>query len=402
MRQKAIMMVIAFLSYMGMAAFVTQIGILISPMASYFGVSAVEMGARFSFLTAGTLTGTFIALFMFDKFSIKRSYMILYIPLLVCGAIISLTPNIHILSAAMFILGIGCGAGLSAGAVIISKTFDDNQRASMFMITDCAFSLSGFIYPGITTFTLAVGLSWKYGFTAALVCIVLILLALPFVTFPKVSEKEQMGAEQRVEYSTQSIWIGRVFLYGFLLCMYLIGQNVLMTWGPNYLIERFSVTATESNMVISYYWGAAVIGLILSSIIVMKIPPRKFMIFATSMGTLLTFTMYTAPSFNVFIAATTLLGFFTSCIFKMGIAIGSMQVKNAPPRLVTFLLLSGTIGAMIAPAVSAFIVHLLSLKVSMLLVFISYLSVFLAFITVYYKEIKEIGVNHSEKASAAH
>ena len=66
MRQKAILMVIAFLSYMGMAAFVTQIGILISPMASYFGVSAVEMGARFSFLTAGTLTGTFIALFMFD------------------------------------------------------------------------------------------------------------------------------------------------------------------------------------------------------------------------------------------------------------------------------------------------------------------------------------------------
>jgi TsgA-like MFS transporter len=43
-------------------------------------------------------------------------------------------------------------------------------------------------------------------------------------------------------------------------------------------------------------------------------------------------------------------------LFKLLISIGSEQVPDAPPQLVTFLLLSASIGGTIAPAVSAWFV----------------------------------------------
>ena len=49
-------------------------------------------------------------------------------------------------------------------------------------------------------------------------------------------------------------------------------------------------------------------------------------------------------------------GFLTTCIYKVAISLGTQQIPNAPPMLVTLMLFSGSVGSTIAPAISGVVV----------------------------------------------
>lgn len=64
---KALTLLTAFLSYLVMAGLITQIGILIQPIADFFGISLPAAALLFSFLNFGCLCGTFVSMVIFDK-----------------------------------------------------------------------------------------------------------------------------------------------------------------------------------------------------------------------------------------------------------------------------------------------------------------------------------------------
>jgi len=368
---KIFLPVTSFISYMVMAGFLTQIGVLIQPMSVYYGIEVTEAASMFSFLTGGTLVGTIISMFIFDKLSIKATYRTIYIPLIACAFLMSQTTNVAAACTLMTIIGACCGIGLSGGAVIISRTFEGKARASVFIATDCAFSSSGYIFPTAISSLLAAGMAWYYGFYLVTIGAAIILLLTLFITFPKVTKEETQGEEA----FNENIWTPRVFLFGAAVGIYLISQNTLLAWGPTYLMNEFGVTAEVANGVIGNYWGPAAIGLICAALIVTKVPPRLVLIFIALLAVADTFYLTNTNSVDNFLTAVLVLGFFTASMYKISISIGSQQVKNAPPRLVTFLLTCGTVGGTIAPALSAKFVEYAGEKSAIYLAFGGFVAV---------------------------
>jgi TsgA-like MFS transporter len=372
---KVALTLLAFMTYMVMAGLMTQIGVLISPMSDYLGISITASASMFSLLTGGTFAGTFVAMLVYSRFPIQRILQCNYLTFLVLLILlVSLDIRLQwVVSVYLFMLGLCCGVGLAGGAVLIAKLYNEQKRASAFLATDCSFSLGGYIFPSLAIVLLAANQLWMVSYATVGVLVILILVACFFLSFPENSEVAETGLVATAKPT--NIWTPRVFIIALALCCYLITQTTFLTWAPNYLQQVLGVDATQAASAIGNYWGPSIFGLLTVTLLVIKVPTRPLLLSVMLIAIILSILLYTTQDPDWFLTITLALGFMTSCIFKLAISVGSQQVHSAPPILVTFLLSAATIGSTAAPALSALVVSIFGVSSAMLMTVIGFVLV---------------------------
>jgi TsgA-like MFS transporter len=372
---KVALTLLAFMTYMVMAGLMTQIGVLISPMSDYLGISITASASMFSLLTGGTFAGTFVAMLVYSRFPIQRILQCNYLTFLVLLILlVSLDIRLQwVVSVYLFMLGLCCGVGLAGGAVLIAKLYNEQKRASAFLATDCSFSLGGYIFPSLAIVLLAANQLWMVSYATVGVLAILILVACFFLSFPENSEVAETGLVATAKPT--NIWTPRVFIIALALCCYLITQTTFLTWAPNYLQQVLGVDATQAASAIGNYWGPSIFGLLTVTLLVIKVPTRPLLLSVMLIAIILSILLYTTQDPDWFLTITLALGFMTSCIFKLAISVGSQQVHSAPPILVTFLLSAATIGSTAAPALSALVVSIFGVSSAMLMTVIGFVLV---------------------------
>lgn len=372
---KVALTLLAFMTYMVMAGLMTQIGVLISPMSDYLGISITASASMFSLLTGGTFAGTFVAMLVYSRFPIQRILQCNYLTFLVLLILlVSLDIRLQwVVSVYLFMLGLCCGVGLAGGAVLIAKLYNEQKRASAFLATDCSFSLGGYIFPSLAIVLLAANQLWMVSYATVGVLAILILVACFFLSFPENSEVAETGLVATAKPT--NIWTPRVFIIALALCCYLTTQTTFLTWAPNYLQQVLGVDATQAASAIGNYWGPSIFGLLTVTLLVIKVPTRPLLLSVMLIAIILSILLYTTQDPDWFLTITLALGFMTSCIFKLAISVGSQQVHSAPPILVTFLLSAATIGSTAAPALSALVVSIFGVSSAMLMTVIGFVLV---------------------------
>ncbi|MCF2947437.1 MFS transporter TsgA [Paraglaciecola aquimarina] len=371
---KALLTLIAFMTYMVMSGLMTQIGVLISPLAEYLNVSVTKVASIFSLLTGGTLAGTFIAMWLYGRFTTQRILQVNYLAFILSLILLVFldSQSLLVVSIFLFVLGIGCGIGLAGGAVLITHLYNEKKRASAFLATDCSFSLAGYIFPSLAIILLSANHLWTLSYAVVGVLAFLIFIGCFILRFPRDTQRNQRDLEPYEPSTKVNIWTPRVILVAFALCCYLTSQTTFLTWAPSYLQEILSLDSTQAASAVGNYWGPSIFGLLTVTLLVMKVPTRPLLLCVLAIAVALSFLLYSTSDPDWFLTVTLGLGFLTSCIFKLGISIGTQQIKNAPPFLVTFLLCSATLGSTIAPALSALVVSTFGVSSAMLMTLIGF------------------------------
>jgi TsgA-like MFS transporter len=374
---KALLTIVAFMTYMVMSGLLTQIGVLISPLAGYLEVSITHAASMFSLLTGGTFAGTFIAMLVYGRFPIKRIFQVNYLAFIGL-LILMVTINSRlqwVVSFYLFTLGICCGVGLAGGAVLIANLYNEQKRASAFLATDCSFSLAGFVFPSLAVVLLSANQLWTVSYAAVGVLAILILLACFTLKFPDQSTTDKQESQSNGSPPKANIWIPRVFIVALALCCYLTTQTTFLIWAPSYLQQALGLDANQAAGAVGNYWGPSIFGLLIVTLLVIKVPTRPLLLTVIAVAIILASLLYATEDPDWFLTITLGLGFMTSCIFKLGISVGSQQIKNAPPILVTFLLCSATVGSTVAPALSALVVANFGVSSAMLMTVIGFVRV---------------------------
>jgi TsgA-like MFS transporter len=387
---KVALTLVAFLTYMVMSGLLTQIGIIISPLADYLNISITAAASMFSLLTGGTFVGTFVAMLVYGHFPIQRIFQLNYSTfLLLLILLVSLDIRLQwVVSCYLFSLGICCGVGLAGGAVLIAKLYDEQKRASAFLATDCSFSLAGYVFPSLAVVILAANQLWTVSYAVVGILAILILIACFFLSFPadKTAMETPIENHQQTTIEQPSIWTPRVFIMALALCCYLTTQTTFLTWAPSYLEQVLGLNSTQAAQALGNYWGPSIFGLLALTVIVIKVPTRPLLLAVLVIAIVLAFILQSTPDPQWFLTVTLALGFLTSCIFKLGISVGSQQVQSAPPILVTFLLCSATVGSTIAPALSAYVVSIFGVASAMVMTAVGFLLVALLIVICLFME----------------
>ncbi len=381
---------IAFLSYMIMSGLLTQAGVILNAIAAQLDMSAARTVSIFSWLTGGALIGTLLSMYLYTRFSVRRLLITTYSVLLLLGVALPLLTGAGYTTLAAVFLGLGvcCGCGLSGGAVIISRIYRAQRRASAFIATDCAFSAAGFIFPTLAGWLLVKELDWTLSYLAVASLAIVILLLAATTAFPDPHQAASTAGndEPAPERETalmqfKRILTPRVVCFAIGVCLYLIAQTTFLTWAPNYLMAYFDAQPEVAGQVVSNYWGFSIFGLLTSVVLVNFIPTRIMLLVVSGIAIACTTAFLLIESVETFLTLGLAFGLLTTCIYKIAISVGTQQIADSPPMLVTLMLFSGSIGSTLAPVVSGLVVDSSDEKGALMLALAGFVTMLVLFIS---------------------
>ncbi len=324
-------------------------GIISGAMAEHFDLPVTEITARFSWLTIGVLIGAIIALFIFDQFRLKSLFKALYA--ITIAALVSLLfiDNLFLVGMTLGLVGICCAIGLAGAALVISKSYATEKRASMLVITDGSFSVAGFVCAWIAIFMIGQEFHWSgiYQFVAV-VSAVIIFLSLG-ATFPT-AEIEEHAVEKKERWPC-AIWLCIIGLF-----LYTLGQWSFLLWLPTYAELELGVLRDRAGQLAGQFWIGMFAAQVFVSWWVLKVGVHRLLLIAAVSTSLFSIPLWIANDINVLIALSVLWGFANLGLLKITLSFATQMLPKPTARLVSTLLLGATLGTASSPWVTSQIV----------------------------------------------
>jgi len=340
---------VSFLAYFVMSGMLAPIGIISGPMAEYFGLPITEITAHFSWLTFGILAGSVIALLVFDWVPLRKLMSGLYGLILLCLVSFYLHDDVALIWPALGLVGICCGIGLAGAALTISRIYTTDRRASMLVITDSSFSVAGIVCSWVAVLLIARGVHWSgaYQFVALIAGIVLLLAA--FSTFPNTTADTKKA-------STREPWPVSVWLCVAALFLYTLGQYSMLWWLPNYAETQLGAPRDQAGQLVSQFWTGMFVAQIFVAWWVLKVGVRRLVLVAAIGSSVSSVPLWIYGDIDGLILLTTIWGFANMGLLKIVLSFATQMLRVPTARLISTLLLGGSIGTAVSPWVTSKIV----------------------------------------------
>ncbi|MGL5359684.1 MAG: MFS transporter TsgA, partial [Shewanella sp.] len=225
------------------------------------------------------------------------------------------------------------------------------------------------IFPLITTYALTNALSWSYSYLAVgLVAMVTVIITL-FTRF-NLCEPAQDTADKQASEWNLGIISGGVGLFLGMLALY-----TFLTWAPLFIKQKFDIPFEDAGNIITQYWSAALVGALISTLIVTRVKIHHFLVAIITLALGLTTAIVTINHLEWIGYLTYGYGFVCAALYNAFIAYGVSFVKQASSKNVSYILISGSAGAMFSPAISAFFERIIGLQTVMYVIPLLYAAV---------------------------
>ena len=340
---------VSFLAYFVMSGMLAPIGIISGPMSEHFGLPITDLTQQFSWLTFGILIGSVIALWVFDWVPLKKLMALLYSLIIICLVSFALHDDIDLIWPALGLVGVCCGIGLAGAALIISRTYQQDRRASMLVITDGSFSVAGIVCSWVAVFLIARQFHWSgaYQFVALMAGVVLLLSLIS--RFPDTQTVSKTA-------ETSEPWPASVWLCICALFLYTLGQYSMLWWLPNYAETELGAPRDEAGQLVSQFWTGMFAAQIFVAWWVLKVGVKRLVLIAGIGSSLSSIPLWIYGDIDGLIVLATIWGFANMGLLKIVLSFATQMVRVPSARLISSLLLGASIGTAVSPWVTSQIV----------------------------------------------
>ncbi|WP_299805941.1 MFS transporter TsgA [uncultured Shewanella sp.] len=360
MKNKISLTLLSFLANFVMAGFATQFGMLIEPISDKFSANVNEVASIFSLLNGGALAGTIAAFFLIERIGVKRITLLSYVSIALSAATLHFTSSLSVVMIAMTVIGLCGGVGLCIAGTIVVSVWKDKIQSTMLVVQDATFNVAGVVFPLITTYALSNALSWSYSYLAVGV------VALATAAIALATNFELCEAKGKTEESEdKSEWNLGIISGGLGLFLGMLALYTFLTWAPMFVKTKFDIPFEDAGNIITQYWSAALVGALVSTVIVTRVKIQHFLMGVISLAFVITSLIVTTENLGWIGYLTYGYGFACAALYNAFIAYGVSFVKNASSRNVSYILISGSAGAMFSPAISSLFESIIGLQTVM-------------------------------------
>ncbi|CAL4325478.1 Protein TsgA [Buchnera aphidicola (Neophyllaphis podocarpi)] len=365
---------IGYFSYALAGALVVVTGMVMETIAKNFNLSIIKTSNIFTFLNAGILVSILVNNYLIKIISIKKQIIYGFFLVIISLFLIIKFNNIFLFSLSIFILGIVSGMTMSISTYLITYLYDEKKRVSILLISDSFFSMSGILFPFITSLLLSNKICWSWIYVIIEIIYLVIFLISITINFPKINKINKKKS------SNINIFNIEVIILSLSALLYILGQLSLVSWIPEYAIKSLKIDISIAGKLISNFWTFYMIGMWCFSAIIRFFDLKKIIIILTGISAILTFIITKTMNITIFKYAITALGFFSSSIYTIIITLGSMQTKISSPKIINIILTSGTFGTLLTFIITGPIVDIKGINISLSISNILYTFVFILYI----------------------
>ena len=347
MKNKITLTAISFLANFIMAGFATQFGMLVEPIANTFNANVNEVASIFSLLNGGALAGTIAAFFLIEKVGIKRMTILCYGVISAAALSLYIVPSLFIVMVCMTVIGFCGGVGLCIAGTIVVSVWKDKIQSTMLVVQDATFNIAGVVFPLITTYALTHAMNWSISYLSVGV----VALATMFVAL--LTNFKPCHGETESEQDVKSEWNFGIISGGIGLFLGMLALYTFLTWAPMFVKEKFDIPFEQAGSIITQYWSAALVGALVSTVIVSRMKIQTFLLTIITAAMVITSVIVTTDNLSWLSYLTYGYGFVCAALYNSFIAYGVSFVRNASSKNVSYILISGSAGAMFSPAISS-------------------------------------------------
>ena len=347
MKNKITLTAISFLANFIMAGFATQFGMLVEPIANTFNANVNEVASIFSLLNGGALAGTIAAFFLIEKVGIKRMTILCYGIISAAALSLYIAPSLFIVMVCMTIIGFCGGVGLCIAGTIVVSVWKDKIQSTMLVVQDATFNIAGVVFPLITTYALTHAMNWSISYLSVGV----VALATMFVAL--LTNFKPCHGETESEQDVKAEWNFGIISGGIGLFLGMLALYTFLTWAPMFVKEKFDIPFEQAGSIITQYWSAALVGALVSTVIVSRMKIQTFLLTIITAAMVITSVIVTTDNLSWLSYLTYGYGFVCAALYNSFIAYGVSFVRNASSKNVSYILISGSAGAMFSPAISS-------------------------------------------------
>lgn len=363
---------ISFFSYALTGSLIVVTGLVMGKVSEYFEVSISYISNIFTFLNAGILVSIFLNAWLIEIIPLKKQIILGFFLMILSIFILMLNHNLILFSFGIFMLGIISGIIMSIGTFLITHLYTGSKRASMLLLTDSFFSMSGMLFPIFTASLLKKNITWYWIYTLIGIIYLFIFLLTINLKFPNLKTKCQKEKKaQKEQYSIS------ILLLSLSSLCYILGQLGFISWIPEFSIKLIGTNIIDAGKLVSHFWMAYMLGMWCFSFILKFFDLQRMLVILTGISCLLMYLFINSTNYEYLKWIIILLGFFSSAIYTLIITLGSLQTKQSSPKIVNFILTSGTIGTLLTFIITSPIVAKFGITSALITANILYLIVFI-------------------------
>lgn len=321
-------------------------GMLVPNFKEYFNVNNVQIGyimtaSLFSYAVFQYVGGSII-----EKFNSYKKAVLL-------GFIIELISIGLLLSSDSYIFLIVGLFGISAGMAMFNVTLNAMCLVLPVASTAVLINLLGFTYGASSTTIQKVGgtilfggASWKSFFVFMFVCSAIVFLFAAITKMPSIDKKETKVSNTNEKISIVTLLKNKtVLLYVGALGFYLASEYNVGGWFVNYMTESFSMNAESASVYTALFFGSLTVARLGGGFIADKIGHLRSVIIFASIASVLSVVGVIVGESGLIILACS--GFFYSLICPVIASTISKAFDKNVAQITGFLLMSGTLVAMV-------------------------------------------------------
>ncbi len=245
------------------------------------------------------------------------------------------SPNYQI----AFLISIFAGFGnafldTSSYPTVVEAFVDSKNNSALSVLNKAFISIGQFIFPIVTRFILQNNLYHGWTFIASAICLLINLVVLAKLPFPKANQVQEVKKEVETESEdtsrlpvTELMKLTKFQVEGVALLIFSFVSvslfNVFITWIPSFAEEALGMAESDSLIFVSLYSIFSFISVFLTSFIVTRgINIPKLMMLCVSITGLALLLMILVPNIVTIVLATFAVGFFAAGgIWQLGLAI---------------------------------------------------------------------------------
>ncbi|MBL8061682.1 MAG: MFS transporter [Anaerolineales bacterium] len=315
-------------------------GPTLPPMLAELNINYGTGGNIFFSEYVGFLIATLVTGILADRFGLKLVIVLAGVFLAIGVGGYSLLNTPFLLSASIFIIGIGLGAfELGPNAVIVS--IYHKQKGLYLNLMSVMHGLGSMIAPLFASWLFSMEVSWRIVYRWDLLLIGVFLLLALLLKFPQPEEKSALDFR-----SIPQVAFRRHMPFYYVAMLFYVASEIgLASWMVVYLQDARGLDTAASNNYLAFFFGMLMLGRFLGSFIV----SRLGYLLSTLLASLLAIISLVIGIFTSFSLFLPLTGLFFSIIFPtLTAAASDAEHENTNTILGVLFTFSG-LGGVVGP-----------------------------------------------------
>ncbi len=338
-----------YFSFVVTGAMALLVGSILPHLIEEGGLNFAIGGTCLSVFAIGNFVASFVNPFLSKMLNRKASIVLTACLQPVTLLAISKVPPVPVLLVCFFFLGISRGCYSIINNAYLNEKGDGSAFSLNFL--HACFSFGAFLAPSLFSVFFGFGLGWRFIVYTIAALGVLSILAVTRLDLRQSPVKKNVPADLGKSVENKKFYKQPVFwITGFILFFYLGFENCVNGWFVTYFKNSGIMSQTFANELVSFSWGAILIGRITTALVSTKVSPRLLMLIDCIAASACFAFMISTDNLVVVTVSIIALGFFLAGIYPTGVSVAGAVFKGSDFGMSMFLALCA-FGGIIAPQV---------------------------------------------------